>query len=199
MTSFKILISVALFKPELYSLLLVDTLVLIAITSPFKLKLAVSPSTHFARVTSSFANTEIGKIAKIFRKLGAQVIVAARRAEVREQIQKDGFVAIGFEHLQKNLLEVGAVINTVPSLVMTEDCIRCMPRGSLIVDIASKPGGTDFEAAKKYGVAAKLALGLPGIYTTTSSARLLKNAITKYAPLKEDISEDKLWIFQIVI
>jgi len=91
------------------------------------------------------------------------------------------------------------VINTVPALVLTEDAIRRMPQNSLIIDIASKPGGTDFEAAKRYGVTAKLALGLPGIYTTTSSAMLLKNAISKYAPLQENISEDKSWIFQIVI
>ena len=74
-----------------------------------------------------------------------------------------------------------------------------MPRGSLIIDIASKPGGTDFEAAKRYAVAAKLALGLPGIYTTSSSAKLLKDAISKYAPLREHVREDQLWIFQIII
>lgn len=139
------------------------------------------------------------KIAKLFSKLGAEVVVVARREMVRNQAQKDGFQAIGFENLSRALVDVSTVINTVPSLVLTEDCIRRMPRGSLIIDIASKPGGTDFEAAKKYGVTAKLALGLPGIYTTSSSAMLLKNAISKYAPLIESISEDKLWIFQIVI
>lgn len=139
------------------------------------------------------------KIAKLFSKLGAEVVVVARREVVRDQAQKDGFQAIGFENLSRALVDASTVINTVPSLVLTEDCIRRMPRGSLIIDIASKPGGTDFEAAKKYGVTAKLALGLPGIYTTSSSAMLLKNAISKYAPLKESISEDKLWIFQIVI
>lgn len=139
------------------------------------------------------------KIAKLFGKLGAKVVVVARREEVRDKAVKDGFVAIGFETLEKNLVDVMTVINTVPSMILTEDCIRRMPRGSLIVDIASKPGGTDFEAAKRYGVKAKLALGLPGIYTTSSSALLLKNAISHYAPLQEYVRGDKLWIFQIVI
>jgi len=139
------------------------------------------------------------RIAKIFSRLGARVTVVARRAEVRKDAEKDGFQAIGFENLERSLIDVSTIINTVPALVLTEDCIRRMPRGSLIVDIASKPGGTDFEAAKKYGVKAKLALGLPGIYTTSSSALLLKNAISKYAPLQENVREDKLWIFQIVI
>ena len=139
------------------------------------------------------------KIAKLFAKLGARVIVAARRAQVRKQIQSDGFLAIDFEEMQQALVNVTTVINTVPSLVLNEDCIRRMPRGSLIVDIASKPGGTDFEAAKRYGVKAKLALGLPGIYTTSSSALLLKNAISQYAPLQENLRGDKLWIFQVII
>lgn len=139
------------------------------------------------------------KIARLFQRLGANVVIVARREKVRQKAVKDGFEAIAFEEMTKALVDVSTVINTVPSLVLTEDRIRCMPRGSLIIDIASKPGGTDFDAADRYGVAAKLALGLPGIYTTTSSALLLKNAISQYAPLQENVGEDKLWIFQIII
>ena len=94
---------------------------------------------------------------------------------------------------------IDTVVNTVPSLVITEDIIEKMSKESLIVDIASSPGGTDFVAAQKYGITAKLALGLPGIYTTSSSAELLKNAISKYAPLQKDVREDRQWIFQIII
>ena len=139
------------------------------------------------------------KIAKLLARLGAEVTVVARRAEVRNLAKKDGFMALSFEEMLKALLDVSTVINTVPAHVLTEDVIRRMPKHSLIIDIASKPGGTDFEAAKRYGVTAKLALGLPGIYTTSSSALLLKNAISKYAPLQEKVSEDKSWIFQIII
>ena len=139
------------------------------------------------------------KIAKLFDALGAKVVVAARRPKVREEVVRKGFSAIAFEDMEKELVDIFTVINTVPAMVMTEDCIRRMPRGGFIVDIASHPGGTDFEAAKQYGIKAKLALGLPGIYTTSSSALLLKNAISKYAPLQENVRGDKLWIFQIII
>lgn len=139
------------------------------------------------------------KIAKLFAKMGANVIVVARRDEVRECAAQDGFEAIAFGDMPSHLKHCGVVINTVPSLVLTEECICNMPHDSLIIDIASKPGGTDFEAAKKYGITAKLALGLPGIYTTSSSALLLKNAISKHAPLQENVREGKLWIYQIII
>jgi len=127
------------------------------------------------------------------------VTVVARRSEVREEARRCGFHAISFTEMPKALADVTTVINTVPSRVLNEDCIRRMQADALIIDIASSPGGTDFEAAKKYGITAKLALGLPGIYTTSSSALLLKNAISQYAPLPKNGREDKLWIFQIII
>ena len=139
------------------------------------------------------------KIAVLFQRLGAKVIVVARRPEIRQEAQRDGFEAIDFSDMPKVIADISTVINTVPSMVLTEDCIRRMPSNALIIDIASKPGGTDFEATKKYGITAKLSLGLPGIYTTSSSALLLKNAISKYAPLQKNVREDKLWIFQVII
>jgi dipicolinate synthase subunit A len=139
------------------------------------------------------------KIAKLFAQMGANVTVVARSQKVREGVEADGLKAIDFYDMPKALPEYKIVINTVPALVLKEDGIRQLPPDACIIDIASKPGGTDFEAAEKYGIRAKLALGLPGIYTTSSSAMLLKNAILKYAPLKENENGGKLWIYQIII
>lgn len=139
------------------------------------------------------------KIAKVFSKMGANVVVAARREEVRDRIERDGFEAIPFSEMEKRIGDMSTVVNTVPAMVMNENCIRRMQSNACIIDIASDPGGCDFEAAKKYGINAKLALGLPGLYTTSSSAKLLKNAISKYAPLKNEVREGKSWIFQIII
>ena len=165
-------------------------------------------------------------IAFLLRAMGAEVTVAARREEVREEIRRDGFEAVEFEVKKQDLSEtskmeswqcysegsamrydrirdvvstIDTIVNTVPSLVITEEIIEKMSKESLIVDIASSPGGTDFVAAQKHGITAKLALGLPGIYTTLSSAELLKNAVSKYAPLQKDVREDRQWIFQIII
>lgn len=139
------------------------------------------------------------KIAKVFSDLGANVTVVARREEVRKQAERDGYTAVDFFDMAKCVGEMNTVINTVPNMVITEEVIRRMEKDTLILDIASNPGGTDFEAARKYGIYARLALGLPGIYTTISSAKLLKNAISKYAPLRNDVKGDRQWIFQIII
>ena len=139
------------------------------------------------------------KIAKLFSTLGANVTIVARREEVRGQAVRCGYQAVDFKEMEKVIADMHTIINTVPSMVITESCIRRMQKQAIIIDIASKPGGTDFDAARKYGISAKLALGLPGIYTTSSSAKLLKNAISKYAPMFHEVREEKSWIFQIVI
>ena len=152
------------------------------------------------------------KIADLFARLGAKVLVVARREEVCEEARRDGHEAISFMEYNQIVAGAGAesetsalvrqvktIINTVPAPVINESHIKVLSSDALIIDIASKPGGTDFDAAKKYGITARLSLGLPGIYTTTSSALLLKKAISKYAPLPKNVSEDKLWIFQIII
>lgn len=139
------------------------------------------------------------KIAKVFSWLGANVTVVARRQEVREKAEKDGFWAIDFTEMAAFVGEMDTIINTVPAMVITKELIEMIRKSTLIIDIASAPGGTDFDAAKNKGIEAKLALGLPGIYTPESSAMLLAKAIERYAPTQEYIREDKSWIFQIVI
>ncbi|MFR5969905.1 MAG: hypothetical protein ACLUGF_02180 [Clostridium sp.] len=48
-----------------------------------------------------------------------------------------------------------------------------------IIDIASRPGGTDFSYCQESSIFAKLCLGLPGIYAPKSSAGILMEVIKK--------------------
>jgi dipicolinate synthase subunit A len=137
------------------------------------------------------------KIAKLLLAMGAEVTIVARREEVRAQAEADGCRAVHFSKLPEVVKEAKTIINTVPAEVVTAAVIENMSKDAMIVDIASAPGGTDFEAAKKAGIPAYLSLGLPGIYTTTSSATLMRDAITTYAPYEEDARKDRQWIFQI--
>ena len=55
------------------------------------------------------------------------------------------------------------VVNTIPAPVLTEPVLTALRPGSLIVDLASKPGGTDFAAAQRLGLRAIHALSLPAV------------------------------------
>ena len=63
----------------------------------------------------------------------------------------------------------------------------------------SRPGGTDLIAAEAYGIKVVAALGLPGIYTTKSSAKVLADAILEHGKIGRERKEEKEWVYQIVI
>ena len=138
-------------------------------------------------------------IAEKLHALGAKVTIVARSEEARKKAAALGYQVCDFTTWEHMLAEATTVINTVPARVLTEAMLQKMQKDAVVLDIASKPGGTDFEAAKKLGISAKLALGLPGIYSTKSSACLYQKAMWKYAPLRELEKGEQSWIFQIII
>lgn len=54
------------------------------------------------------------------------------------------------------------IVNTIPSLVLTAELLSRADKDCFILDLASKPGGVDFEAAKSLHIKTRHALGLPG-------------------------------------
>ena len=49
----------------------------------------------------------------------------------------------------------------------------------MILDMASAPGGVDYEACKELGISAALLPGLPGKYAPASSAEILAEKIER--------------------
>ena len=49
----------------------------------------------------------------------------------------------------------------------------------LIIDLASKPGGVDFDKAKELGIKTNWALGLPGKVAAKTAAKYMKRIIEK--------------------
>ena len=64
-----------------------------------------------------------------------------------------------------------------------------MPVHTLVIDLASKPGGTDFRFAEKRGIKALLAPSLPGIVAPKTAGKILGNALSEL--IKEDMKKRK--------
>jgi len=62
------------------------------------------------------------------------------------------------EHLENRLGECDFIFNTVPAMIIDEKRINSINKECIIVDLASAPGGIDFEAAEQKGIKAILAL-----------------------------------------
>lgn len=139
------------------------------------------------------------EVANLLSAMGAKVTVLARSAGVRKQARADGHVAVDFSYGPEEVYGARTIVNTVPATVLREPMIKEMHPDTVILDIASRPGGADLAAAEVHGIQVIPALGLPGIYTTKSSAGILAEAIKEYAKPDQDRKEERSWIFQIVI
>ena len=92
--------------------------------------------------------------------LGAGVTVCARRPEQRALAESLGLRAAPLTALAGLAPAFDTVVNTIPAPVLGDGVLARLRSGSLIVDLASKPGGTDFAAARR-GHRAIHALSLP--------------------------------------
>lgn len=122
----------------------------------------------------------IGKaLAPLLRATGAAVTVAARRPESFAAIEAAGFGRITYSRLALRAEEFDLVVNTADSLVLGETFIKALRPETVIIDLASHPGGTDFEAAKRCGIKTVHALGLPGRYAPATAARIIMDTVTE--------------------
>ena len=95
--------------------------------------------------------------------LGADVTVCDRRPEQRALAESLGLRGAELARLGALAPAFDRVVNTIPAPVLTEPVLTALRPGSLIVDLASKPGGTDFAAAQRLGLRAIHALSLPAV------------------------------------
>jgi dipicolinate synthase subunit A len=117
-------------------------------------------------------------VARTFAALGANVKVGARRSEHLARITEMGLTPFHMDDLEKEVSTTDVCINTVPYQVVTASVLSRMPSHTLIVDLASKPGGTDFRYAEKRGIKALLAPGLPGIVAPKTAGKIVANVLT---------------------
>jgi dipicolinate synthase subunit A len=112
-------------------------------------------------------------LARTLQGLGAEVTVVARRPEVLAQAHVLGFRTIPVELLDQAVPAADFIFNTVPAPILGGNILVKARQDAVIVDIASAPGGTDFEAAKRLGLKSFLSPGLPGKVAPVSAGKIL--------------------------
>ena len=109
--------------------------------------------------------------------LGARVTVAARRPVQRAMAEELGLRAVPLTELATVAAAFDTVVNTIPAPVLTAQVLAALPKKSLIVDLASKPGGTDFAAARRLGHTALHALSLPTVWAPETAGEALARTV----------------------
>ncbi len=122
----------------------------------------------------------IGKLlAKKLSSLGADVSCEARKQQDIAWIKAYGYKAIHLDDLKNNLNEFDIIFNTVPYLLLDKEKLSQVKSNCLIIDLASKPGGVDFEQCNIQGIKNIWALALPGKVAPITSAKYIKETIYK--------------------
>lgn len=122
-----------------------------------------------------------GRIGKILlsclRALNADVTVSARKPADLAMIESLGGRAVHTSNIGNDIGEYDIIFNTVPRQMLNSNILSKCKAGTLIIDLASAPFGTDFAAAKALGIKAVSALSLPGKTAPKSAAKIIKSTL----------------------
>lgn len=135
----------------------------------------------------SIGVTGYGRVARALIRLllamGARVTVAARKPTDLLAARAVGCEALAITG-EGSLQALGAgkavVFNTVPHWIFTEEVLRKMDRRTLVIDLASAPGGVDGEAAAANGIRVIWALSLPGKYAPQTAGEIIAQTVLEY-------------------
>ncbi len=117
----------------------------------------------------------IGKsLCLALKGLGAQVDCLARSPRDLVLIGGLGITPLAYAQVEKRY---DAVFNTVPAPVLGEKILGLQGPDTLLMELASAPGGFDREAADKLGLMVTDAQGLPGRFSPKASADLIRKAV----------------------
>lgn len=134
---------------------------------------------------SRVAITGYGRIAKhlcsLLLSLGAMVTVTARNERELLWAEANGcdILLLDEERRALEALKSGydVIYNTVPCWLFSRDYLSELDKNTLIVDLASAPGGVDIKAARELGANVNWATSLPGKYAPRSAGALIGECI----------------------
>ncbi len=125
--------------------------------------------------------TGFGRITKVMIKaligLGAKVTVAARKYSDLAWARIFGCDAVHISELESTLPKYDILFNTVPAIIFDEKKLSMLKDNCLVIDLASKPGGVDFETAGRLGLKTIWALSLPGKVAPVTSGEIIAGTI----------------------
>lgn len=144
------------------------------------------PITLAGAKTAIIGYGRIGKIlAAKLKALDANVTVVARKttdlafAESFGYIPQQLLIAENRSTLENLTEGYDVIFNTVPTWLMDEKIVKLMSRDTLIIDLASPPGGIDIHAAKERGLKVIWALSLPGKNSPCTAGKIIAQTIVQ--------------------
>lgn len=122
--------------------------------------------------------TGLGRIGKnltmLLHGMGARVYAAARKKEDLMLARALGARPLPYREITKRF---DLIFNTVPARVIGAPVLSQQDADTLIVELASTPGGIDLESAERLGIRVLQAQSLPGRVAPKTAAEYIKEAV----------------------
>lgn len=149
-------------------------------TAEGAIEIAIS-ETPYTLYKSKILITGFGNISKTLLRLlnafGAECDLAIRNKKQAAEAECSGFKTFHTDNIINHIEKYDIVFNTVPKLLFTKDVLKHTRDDTLLIDLASKPGGVDFDAAKELSIKVIWALSLPGKTSPVSAGKIIKKTI----------------------
>ena len=180
-------------KQEIYDIAEVNHIQIFDIMKSEDVAILNAISTAEGAIELIFSNTQktlhgsnvlilgFGRLGKVLAKklygLSAKVTCAVRKNEDFAWIKAYGYEYTNINNLSENLINYDIIINTVPALILNILRLQKLRKNCLLIDLASNPGGIDFEGAKELGIKCIWALALPGKVAPVTTAEIIRDSI----------------------
>ena len=117
-------------------------------------------------------------LAQKLKQLGSHVTVTTRSPNQEACAITNNINFINISSLNDALNQYDFIFNTAPSTILNSSNLNLLNKDCIIIDIASSPGGIDYEHARQLGTNAKLYPGIPGKISPKTSAKILYSFIS---------------------
>ncbi len=136
------------------------------------------PTTLNSASALVIGNGRIGKLlARYLSGFGTKVSVSARKYSDLTWISAFGHTPLNTNDLAGKLSGFDVIFNTVPREILNKKLLMELNPDTLVIDLASRPGGVDLFAAKELGIEVVWALSLPGKVAPVSAADAMLKTI----------------------
>lgn len=113
-------------------------------------------------------------LAEILKGFGSDVTVAVHNAKGTAKARITGIKSVCTENMKT---DYKLVFNTVPEMIFNAGLLEKFSDDTLFIDLASKPGGIDFESAAMLGKKVIWALGIPGKTAPVTSGEFIAETV----------------------
>jgi dipicolinate synthase subunit A len=121
----------------------------------------------------------IGRIlGEMLKKLGSDVTIVHRSNKDDAWCSALGLPSSHIRDIKRTLADKKIIFNTVPHILLDKEVLASLRRDVIIIDLASAPGGVDYDEGKRQGLNIIKALSLPGKLSPVTAGKAIRKSIS---------------------